>query len=262
MTYASTRIEGFVAMVVLDHPAGNRINFQMRAELLTAFQEVADSNARVLIVRGEGVDFCLGGDVREWPGIPVAILRPKVEVYLKALDLLERLEIPTIAMVQGGCMGGGFELALSCDMIIASRTARFLFPEAGLGIMTLQGGAMQLAERVGRTKALELVLLSEPIAAQWLADRNVINRLVDEASLKEETEALAAALAARSPRVNGATKAFLRLWAENGRRPAMDALYDISMPLFDMEDVQRIMREATDAINAGKGFPSTTFTGR
>src|SRR5271156_3104786 len=112
--------------------------------------------------------------------LPAATLRPKVEVYAKALDRLERLPIPTIAAVQGGCMGGGFELALSCDLIVAARSASFVFPEARLGILTLQGGVMQLAERIGRAKAIEVALLSEPIAAEQMAAWNVVNRFVDD----------------------------------------------------------------------------------
>lgn len=123
----------------------------MCVELREAFERVTDSAARVLVVRGEAADFCLGGDGRDWPGIPAATLRPKVEEFAKALDRLERLTIPSIAAVQGGCMGGGFELALSCDMIVADRSARFAFPEARLGILTLQGGMIQIAARVARS---------------------------------------------------------------------------------------------------------------
>jgi hypothetical protein len=116
-----------------------------------------------VLVRAEGADFCLGGDVREWPGIPAHELRPRIEVFAKALERLEALKIPSVAAVHGGCMGGGFELALSCDFIVAASSARFAFPEARVGIMTLQGGVMQLAERIGRTKAIEAVMLSEPL---------------------------------------------------------------------------------------------------
>ena len=154
MKYAHLDFVGDVARVTLDHPTGNRINFAMRAELLEAFERIDDSPARVLLVRAEGADFCLGGDVREWPGIPARELRPRIEVFAKALERLEALKIPSIAAVHGGCMGGGFELALSCDFIVAARSARFAFPEARVGIMTLQGGVVQLAECIGRVAIL------------------------------------------------------------------------------------------------------------
>jgi enoyl-CoA hydratase/carnithine racemase len=115
----------------------------------------------------------IGGDVRDWPGASVAELRPKIEVFARALDHLQDLEIPTIASVQGGCMGGGFELVLACDLIIAGRSARFAFPEALVGILTLQGGVYNIAERIGRAKAIELAFLSELVSAEQMAQWNV-----------------------------------------------------------------------------------------
>jgi enoyl-CoA hydratase/carnithine racemase len=259
-----TRVEfaGALARVTLDHSEGNRINFDMRGELLDAFEQVAASASRVLIVRGEGADFCLGGDVRDWPGIAAAALRPRVEVFAKALDRLEQLGIPTIAAVQGRCMGGGFELALSCDLIIAERSALFSFPEASLGILTLQGGVIQLAERVGRAKAIEMVLLSERISAEQMAAWNVINRVVNDGDLSREVEAIAERLATGPHRAYAATKALLRFWSLEGSKGAKAALYDLSMPLFDTADVQTALRLAADAIVAGRPFPKTTFMGR
>jgi enoyl-CoA hydratase/carnithine racemase len=135
MPFTHLDIGGPVATLSLDHACGNRINFDMRLELREAIQRIETSPPRALLIRGEGGDFCLGGDVRDSPGIPTEILRPQIQVFAEALDHLERLPIPTIAAVQGGCMGGGFELALSCDLILAARSARFSFPEARVGIV-------------------------------------------------------------------------------------------------------------------------------
>ena len=75
-------------------------------------------------------------------------------IFANALDRLGRLDIPTVASVQGGCAGGGFELALACDLIIAGRSARFSFPEAMVGILTLQGRVYTLADRIDRTESV------------------------------------------------------------------------------------------------------------
>lgn len=88
---------------------------------------------------GEGADFCAGGDIREWPGIPADVLRPRIEVFANALDRLERLPIPTIAAVQGACHGGSFELALACDLIIATRFARLESRRQGLESSRFRG---------------------------------------------------------------------------------------------------------------------------
>jgi enoyl-CoA hydratase/carnithine racemase len=261
MSHINLEFTGPVACLTLDHTGGNRINFVMREELLAAVDRVAASDARVLIVRGKGADFCLGGDVRDWPGIPAAALRPRVEVFATALDKLDQLKIPTIAAVQGGCMGGGFELALGCDLIVAARSAHFVFPEARLGIMTLQAGVIRLTQGIGGPKALELVLLSDPVAAEQMAAWNVVSRVVEDDALEQTVEALAARLAAGPPGAYAGTKALLDVWTRDGWPAARRVLYDISMPLFDTMDVQNALRAAADAVEAGRPFPTATFTG-
>ncbi len=255
MNFIHLEFYGAIAAITLDHPDGNRIDFQMRDEILGALERVAASEARVLAIMGKGRDFCLGGDIRDWPGIPAADLRPRVEVLAEAIDLLETLPVPTLAVVQGNCVGGGFELALGCDFILAAKSARFVFPEAMLGIMTLQGGVYQLAERIGRTKAIELVFLSEPIAAEQMAEWNVVNRVVDDPMLHEEARALTERLANGPSDAYARTKALIQIWRHRGRSEARRSLYDISMPLFDTADVQSALRAAADAANAGLPFP-------
>ena len=104
--------------------------------------------------------------------------------------------------------------------------------------MTLQGGVMQLAERVGRTKAIEAVMLSEPLTAEQLAAWNVVNRVVEDDALATSSEAFVERLTANLAQTNAATKELLSQWRNKGYRHAKDALYDISMPLFDAADVQ------------------------
>jgi enoyl-CoA hydratase/carnithine racemase len=200
--------------------------------------------------------------VRDWPGISTEILRPKIHVFAEALDHLECLPIPTIAAVQGGCMGGGFELALSCDLILAAKSARFAFPEARVGIVTLQGGMMQIAERVGRAKAAEIVFLSEPTTAQQMRQWNVVNTVVDDTDLETQAAALATRLAEGRTKAFAATKALWRMQAEEGVKAAKANLYDLSMPLFETEDARTALRNAAEAVNAGKPLPTATFVGR
>lgn len=259
MNFVHLEFEGAIATMTLDQPGGNRINFQMREEILQTVERVAASDTRVLLVKGKGPDFCLGGDIRDWPGIPAKDLRPRVEVFATAIDLLERLAMPTIAVVRGGCMGGGFELALGCDLIIAAKSARFMFPEALLGIMTLQGGVYQLAERIGRTKTLELVFLPEPTSAEQMAAWNVVNRVVDDTALDEAAHALATRLALGPAHAYARTKALMHIWRDRGRTEARRQLYDMSMPLFDTPDVQSALRNAVAAVDAGLPIPKSLF---
>jgi enoyl-CoA hydratase/carnithine racemase len=260
MNVVHLHVDSAIARITIDHPVDNRINFEMRQELLEAIEQVATSDARVLVIKAAGENFSLGGDVRDWPGVPVAELRPKIEVFARALDHLQELEIPTIASVQGGCMGGGFELALECDLIIAGRSARFAFPEGLIGIPTLQGGVYNIAERIGRAKAIELAFLAEPVSAEQMAQWNVINRVVEDHLLSQETETLAIRLASGPAMAYAATKDLLRIWQREGVIGARKALYDLSMPLFETDDVQQALRAAADAMNTGTPYPKAIFS--
>ena len=252
-------LDGLIATVTLSNPGGNRINFQMREEMLDAIGRVAASQARVLLVKGDGNDFCLGGDIRDWPGIPSTELRPRVEVYAKAIDVLESLSIPTVAVVRGGCMGGGFELAMGCDLIVAAKSARFMFPEAMLGIMTLRGGVYQLAERIGRNKELELVMLSTPVDASQMEEWNVVNMVAEDGELEAASAELARRLAAGPAKAYAGIKALMKIWRDDGHPAAREALNDISMPLFDTPDVQLALRQAVAALNEGHSIPRASF---
>jgi enoyl-CoA hydratase/carnithine racemase len=214
------------------------------------------------LVRVEGENFCLGGDVRDWPGIPNETLRPKIEVYAHALENLKTLPIPTMAAVQGICMGGGFELALSCDLIMAARSAKFSFPEARLGILTLQGGMMQIAERVGRVKAAEMVFLSEPVTAAQLHEWNAVNWVVEDAELGSKSAEIATRLARGPTKAYAATKAIWTLQDAKGEAAAKAALYDISMPMFETEDARKALRDAARAVESGEPFPAAQFSGK
>jgi enoyl-CoA hydratase/carnithine racemase len=231
----------------------------MREELLAAFRQVAQSGARVLLIRAEGRDFSLGGDIRDWPGIPSKKLRPKIEVYAEALDQLDRLSIPTVAAVQGRCLGGGLELVLSCDLVIAAKSAQFGCPEALLGIFTLQGGVFQLAQRIGRTRAAEFVFLSDLYAADAMERMNLVNRVVADEELEDAAGALVDRLVCGSPQAYATIKTLLRAWAAGGLSGAKSVLYDISMPLFDTKDVQTALHNAAAAANQDRPFPMARF---
>ena len=255
-------IEGPIATITLDHPPGNRINFAMREELLGVFRKVAWSDARVLLIRAEGRDFSLGGDIRDWPGIPAHELRPKIEVFAEALDQLDRLAIPVVAAVQGRCLGGGFELALGCDLIVAAQSAQFGCPEALLGISTLQGGVFQLAQRVGRVRAAEFAFLSDLYTAEVMERMNLVNKVVPDVELEDAAGALLDRIASGSPQAYGVTKTLLRAWSAGGMSAARSVLYDISMPLFDTEEVQMALKRAASSQNQDLTFPVRKFGNR
>ncbi len=106
-----------------------------------------------------------------------------------------------------------------------------------------------------------MAFLSEPVAAEQMAVWNIVNHVVEDAALEAEAEALAQRLATGPPGAYAVTKALLSLWKQGGRTAASAALYDLSMPLFDTQDVQTAIKSAAVALDAGHPLPKANFTG-
>src|SRR5271170_1202313 len=117
--------KGALGSIVLSNPPFNRIGLDFANQLRNAVHEASDSDIRALLVRAEGPNFSLGGEVTEWEGKSKAWFRTFVADVNSSYRAIEALPIPTIAAVRGLSFGGGFELSLACDFIIASDTANF-----------------------------------------------------------------------------------------------------------------------------------------
>src|SRR6201994_677830 len=114
-----------VGRIILANPPYNRLDLKFSECLREAVHEASESDIRVLVVRAEGQNFSFGGEVREWPGKDVNWFRTFVAEVNQSYRAIEALRVPTLASVQGIAMGGGFELALACDLIIAAEDAIF-----------------------------------------------------------------------------------------------------------------------------------------
>jgi enoyl-CoA hydratase/carnithine racemase len=123
-----------------------------------AVHAAGESDIRALVVRADGPNFCMGGDLSEWPGKNKHWFRTYISEVNAAFRAIEALRVPTIAVIQGMTMGGGFELALSCDFIVAAEDASFICVEVTAGMIPLAGGLQRLAERLGRSRAVQMVL--------------------------------------------------------------------------------------------------------
>ncbi|SFM80030.1 enoyl-CoA hydratase/isomerase family protein [Thermodesulforhabdus norvegica] len=158
-----------------------------------------EGNVRVLVITGAGEKaFVAGADITEFPKMNA------LEAYLFALKgqklffRLEQLPVPVIACVNGFCLGGGCELAMSCDFIFASEKAKFGQPEINLGIIPGFGGTQRLARLVGRAKAKELCMTGEMISAEEARAIGLVARVFPADQLLEETLKVATALAQKS----------------------------------------------------------------
>ncbi|NSL21314.1 enoyl-CoA hydratase/isomerase family protein [Agrobacterium tumefaciens] len=262
MAHLKYSIEDNFAEIVLTNPPQNRLSPEMLEELRDALKAVGSSGARALLLSAEGNDFSFGGDIVPWVDMDVRSLRTLFEDYMHTFNMFERLSIPTVAAVQGLCFGGGLELAVRADVIWAGETSRFGHPEQSLGIVTLLGGTYRVAERAGRSKAIEWALTSEQVPASVMAQFGVVNKVVPDITLKSEAEAFARKLAAGPTRAHAAHKALLRIWATSGVATADEAMFDIALPLFESDDVKLALPTSVELFKAGKPRTPFDFRGR
>jgi 2-(1,2-epoxy-1,2-dihydrophenyl)acetyl-CoA isomerase len=202
-----------VATLTLNRPeARNALDLAMRAALATALRDLeADPSVRVLIVQGAGEHFCAGGDVKllQDHRMTAGEGRSRVEALNEAVLALARFRAPTIAMVDGGAVGAGCNLALACDLVVASDRARFGEVFARLGLVPDAGGLHFLPRRVGLARAKELVFTADIIEAAEAERIGLVNRVVPVAELATHTQALARRIAAGPPRALALAKSLL-----------------------------------------------------
>lgn len=227
---------GRVAIVTLDEPAKlNAISLGIREGVTESLQKIErDDSIRVGVLTGRGDKaFCAGADISTFPTTPEQA-RSFIADVLPVLEAPERCRKPLIAAVNGIAFGGGFELAIACDFILASERARFGVPEIQLGL--LPGFALlRLHEIVGRPKAKELSILGEPIEAQEAVRLGIALRTVAHDKLLEEAIAFAEKIASKPQMAVQMAKSFFnRGLGGDDMRYAIDAFPF----LFQTEDVK------------------------
>lgn len=199
--YTSILVEtiGRVGLVRLNRPKSmNAFNEALTRELMDALQELdAEAGIGALVVTGSEKVFAAGADIREMAeSSPVEML---VRDSVSQFDRIRRVRKPVIAAVSGWCLGGGCELALSCDMIVASETARFGQPEINLGVIPGAGGTQRLARALGKALTMEIVLNNRTLTAGEALHYGLVNRVVPVERCLDEALALGQEIAGRAP---------------------------------------------------------------
>lgn len=197
--FIETSIEGNVALIELNRPRQlNSLNRKMVRELVDAMEGFdRDDQVRVMVLAGKGRAFSAGADIDEMTNddsISLELLNQFAD-----WDRLALIKKPIIGAVKGFVFGGGFELALCCDVLITASGTEFSFPEVGLGVMPGAGGTQRLTKLAGRTKALEWLWTGERISANEALKYGVINKIVAPELLMEECMKFANKLAKQPP---------------------------------------------------------------
>jgi enoyl-CoA hydratase/carnithine racemase len=212
--FVLVRRHGYVAELVMDRPkAMNAVSTEMARSLTGACAALAaDRDARVVVLTSSHERaFCVGADLKERNSFTDADLRRQRPVTRGAYTGVLELPMPTIAAVHGFALGGGFELALSCDLIVADRTAVVGLPEVSVGVIPGGGGTQLLPRRVGAARAAELIFTARRLDAGEAHALGVVDRLVDEGQDRAQALELASRMAANSPVGLRAAKRALRL---------------------------------------------------
>ncbi len=188
-----------VGVIRLHRPkALNALNHTLMRELVSALQAFdADPHIGAIVLTGNERAFAAGADIKEMAeATPVDMLNRE---YIELFDRIREVKKPLIAAVSGWCLGGGFELAMTCDLIIASETAKFGQPEINLGIIPGAGGTQRLTRTVGKYLAMEMVLNDRRLTAEEAARFGLVNRVVPVERYLEEALEMAQQIAARAP---------------------------------------------------------------
>jgi len=203
--------EGAIGIVQLNRPKVlNALNFEVMSELVSALEELdREVAAKVIILTGGERAFAAGADLAEMSqATPVdLVLGRRFELW----DRIRKISKPIIAVVSGYCLGGGNELAMNCDLIVASETATFGQPEVNVGIIPGAGGTQRLPRVVGKYKAMEMILTGKSISADEAYRIGLVNHVVPPESLMEEAKKIATDIASKPPiSIRSAKEAILK----------------------------------------------------
>ncbi|MEV0966512.1 MULTISPECIES: enoyl-CoA hydratase/isomerase family protein [unclassified Streptomyces] len=253
---------GDVGRIVLDDGPLNLLGPELVADLteaVTAAEKAvsADTPMRALLVSSIGEHFSAGADVRIFQGLSAEQAQAAILENLPVFTRLERLPVPTLAMVNGLCLAGGMELALSCDMTWASEGAQFGLIEATIGGFPFAGGAQRLAARAGVARAREAVYGGTVYPASRMYAWGVVNRVLPPEDLEGKAVRYVQRLAAGPTRALAVAKQLIGLTADSGVGTADTAMPALAGEIVASQDLQE---GAASLLNHGPGH--ATFTGR
>lgn len=193
--------EGHIAVVTINRPPVNPLSTQVFQELAAAFSELdQDDGVRAIVLTGSGEKaFVAGADINEMAGLDLVGINKMNKVSRGVFTQIENSTKPVVVAINGLALGGGFELALACDLRIASEKAKFAFPEVGLGIIPGGGGTQRLQKIVGQGVAKELLYYGDMFDAERALELHIVNKVVSADQVLETAKEWATKLAKKPP---------------------------------------------------------------
>ena len=191
--------DGRIAVVLLNRPKQlNALSGELMDELVAALRELdEDAEIRAVVLGGNERAFAAGADVAELAaGTPITLYENR---RIDAWDSIRAVRTPIVAAVSGFCLGGGCELAMLCDLIVAAESAKFGQPEINLGVLPGAGGTQRLTRAVGKALAMDMILTGRMLSAREALDYGLVARVVAQEAWLEEAKRVAREIAAKSP---------------------------------------------------------------
>ncbi len=239
-----------VQLITLNRPKSlNAQNTRMGEEMRAHFREFdpyQEPDIRAVIITGAGERaFGVGGDLKERKGMSDIAWRRQHLVFEEMMEAIRRFPMPVIAAVNGLALGGGCELALACDFILASESAAFAQPEVKLGIMPGSGGTQRLPRRIGPNRAKDMILTGRQVSAQEAFQWGLADRLIPPERLMEEALAFAALIAQNGPlAVRQAKKSI-----DSGMDLSLDAALALEIEAYNVIIPSEDRQEGVNAFN-------------
>ncbi|HXF85067.1 MAG TPA: enoyl-CoA hydratase-related protein [Anaerolineales bacterium] len=244
MTYTSILVEkrGRVGLITLNRPqALNALNNQLMLELMEALETFdKDDAVGAMVITGSEKAFAAGADIKEMAD--KSAQQMKDLDYVAVFGRIRDIQKPIIAAVSGWALGGGCELALSCDMIVASESAKFGQPEITIGVIPGAGGTQRLTRAVGKALAMEMILNNRTLTAQEAYQFGMVNRVVPVEGYLNEALKLAEEIASRAPLAVRAAKKMINRAYDSFLTEGLAEEKQEFYNLFDTEDQKEGMR--------------------
>lgn len=244
MTYTSILVEtrGRVGLITLNRPqALNALNNQLVHELMDALDAFdKDEGVEAIVVTGNEKAFAAGADIKEMADKTIHQMMDSD--HIAVFGRIRTIQKPVIAAVSGWALGGGCEVALSCDMIIASDSAKFGLPEINLGVIPGAGGTQRLVRGVGKALAMEMILNNRTLSAQEALQCGLVNRVVPVSDYLKEAMKLAEEIASRAPLAIRAAKRMINQSYERFLTDGLAEEKQVFYNLFSSDDQKEGMK--------------------
>jgi 2-(1,2-epoxy-1,2-dihydrophenyl)acetyl-CoA isomerase len=244
--------ENRVALLELNRPdALNAIDLDLRRELMAALDRIArDPNVGALVITGAGKGFCSGSDLKSAAANPDTSVRRTARTLLHdfqpILEIIARLDKPVIAAVNGGAVGVGMSLVLACDLVVMAENAFLLAPFINVGLIPDGAAAWFLIQRIGYTRAFEILAEAQKLSAGRCLELGVANRVVTAPAVREEALKWAASLATRAPLALALTKRVARLASSVGLSETLTVEAEFQSFLAGTEDAREAIAAFSD----------------